>query len=194
MPHAKGSGPDFLGGRNFPISFWNTIKVTEENKTPTAKGPNLAAPPTSQPFAQRWEILPTAFWRPVGRLKKEVGSTSWGSNRRWLLIDTWLVVSNIFYVHPYYSYSDWYFSDGLKPPTSYSLLVVSNTCMQISFMTQIDSLICESLPIWAQNLGAWTSDPMTRTCGVRKFGELQQSCSSMVEIVAWSAECWNLGR
>ena len=43
----------------------------------------------------------------------------------WLLF-IWVVVSNIFYFHPYLgkdSQFDYYFSDGLKPPTSYVLFL-----------------------------------------------------------------------
>lgn len=158
---AKGLGPDFFLMLQFPISFWNTKKWGKDTNWQRPMWNehlvrvHLAAPPTWKTCRESWHLA-DGFWKTSAVWRKS-GSRSWCSNPRWVLIDT-------------------------EP---FSTFVVSNTCIKITFLTQVD-LSNLGYSQLSSKLGGPDSTRF-RTCGSSFFGELQQSCSSMVEIVAWSA-------
>ena len=88
-----------------------------------------------------WTRISISTWMCLSTgsfgLRQQVGSAEWGErgpnvkvqrlvailvgNGCKISLICWVVVSKIFYFHPYvgkWSNFDWYFSDGLKPPTS----------------------------------------------------------------------------
>lgn len=131
---AKGLGPDFFWCCNF--QFHSGIPKSE-GKTPTDKDKmwnehlvrvHLAAPPTWKTFRESWHLA-DGFWKNVGRLKKKWLKELVLSARCWVLIDT-------------------------EP----SLLVVSKTCIKITFIThnssrfQISGLFPTELKTWGAGL------------------------------------------
>ena len=159
---AKGLGPDFFWCCNF--QFHSGIPKSE-GKTPTDKDQcetstwfvSISQPHRPEkPFAKAG-ILPTAFGKTSAVWRKS-GAQRVGAQCSLLGVDRYRTLSTF---------------------------VVSNACIKIAFITQVDLSNLGYSQLSSKLRGP--DSTRFRTCGSSFFGELQQSCSSMVEIVAWSA-------